>query len=262
MEQLFLRKEVQRPRAGPLPATPTCRPLRARRQEGAGAQARAGSGPRGAGQAGEPAPGGDARRAGGRTEGGGAAGPAGASAPRPPGGLQSRRPAKLPGPSGPGGAAARRRAGSARGSPPRAAMAAAVWARRATRGFLAARRRRGPTLAATVADVHRLTPEERKQIIDDLKAAGWSVASERDALHKEFSFKNFNQVSMKNASQNTKAFGFISRVALQAEKMNHHPEWFNVYNKVQITLTSHDFGGLTKKDVKLAKFIEKAAASV
>nr|XP_020138003.1 pterin-4-alpha-carbinolamine dehydratase 2 [Microcebus murinus] len=109
----------------------------------------------------------------------------------------------------------------------------------------------GPTLAATVADVHRLTPEERKQIIDDLKAAGWSVASERDALHKEFSFKNFNQ-----------AFGFISRVALQAEKMNHHPEWFNVYNKVQITLTSHDFGGLTKKDVKLAKFIEKAAASV
>uniref|UniRef100_A0A2K5DAJ2 4a-hydroxytetrahydrobiopterin dehydratase n=1 Tax=Aotus nancymaae TaxID=37293 RepID=A0A2K5DAJ2_AOTNA len=58
------------------------------------------------------------------------------------------------------------------------------------------------------------------------------------------------------------AFGFMSRVALQAEKMNHHPEWFNVYNKVQITLTSHDCGELTKKDVKLAKFIEKAAASV
>ncbi|XP_070373478.1 pterin-4-alpha-carbinolamine dehydratase 2 isoform X1 [Equus asinus] len=58
------------------------------------------------------------------------------------------------------------------------------------------------------------------------------------------------------------AFGFMSRVALQAEKMNHHPEWFNVYNKVQITLTSHDCGGLTKRDVKLAKFIEKAAASV
>ncbi|XP_053421933.1 pterin-4-alpha-carbinolamine dehydratase 2 isoform X2 [Nycticebus coucang] len=58
------------------------------------------------------------------------------------------------------------------------------------------------------------------------------------------------------------AFGFMSRVALQAEKMNHHPEWFNVYNKVQITLTSHDCGGLTKRDVKLAKFIEKAAASM
>ncbi|XP_073914911.1 pterin-4-alpha-carbinolamine dehydratase 2 isoform X8 [Castor canadensis] len=58
------------------------------------------------------------------------------------------------------------------------------------------------------------------------------------------------------------AFGFMSRVALQAEKMNHHPEWANVYNKVQITLTSHDCGGLTKRDVRLAKFIEKAAASV
>ncbi|XP_076795061.1 pterin-4-alpha-carbinolamine dehydratase 2 isoform X2 [Arvicanthis niloticus] len=60
----------------------------------------------------------------------------------------------------------------------------------------------------------------------------------------------------------TQAFGFMSRVALQAEKMNHHPEWFNVYNKVQITLTSHDCGGLTKRDVKLAQFIEKAAASL
>ncbi|XP_066128604.1 pterin-4-alpha-carbinolamine dehydratase 2 isoform X2 [Saccopteryx bilineata] len=58
------------------------------------------------------------------------------------------------------------------------------------------------------------------------------------------------------------AFGFMSRVALQAEKMNHHPEWFNAYNKVQITLTSHDCGQLTKRDVKLAKFIEKAAASI
>ncbi|XP_031540591.1 pterin-4-alpha-carbinolamine dehydratase 2 [Vicugna pacos] len=54
----------------------------------------------------------------------------------------------------------------------------------------------------------------------------------------------------------------MSRVALQAEKMNHHPEWFNVYSKVQITLTSHACGGLTKRDVQLAKFIEKAAASV
>uniref|UniRef100_A0A8C7ESR1 4a-hydroxytetrahydrobiopterin dehydratase n=1 Tax=Neovison vison TaxID=452646 RepID=A0A8C7ESR1_NEOVI len=101
------------------------------------------------------------------------------------------------------------------------------------------------------ADAHHLTAEERNQVILDLKAAGWSELHERDAIYKEFSFKNFNQ-----------AFGFMSRVALQAEKMNHHPEWFNVYNKVQITLTSHDYGGLTKRDVKLAKFIEKAAASV
>ncbi|KAK7806646.1 hypothetical protein U0070_009871, partial [Myodes glareolus] len=58
------------------------------------------------------------------------------------------------------------------------------------------------------------------------------------------------------------AFGFMSRVALQAEKMNHHPEWFNVYNKVQITLTSHDCGGLSKRDVKLAQFIDSAAAAL
>ncbi|XP_062909375.1 pterin-4-alpha-carbinolamine dehydratase 2-like isoform X7 [Mobula hypostoma] len=58
------------------------------------------------------------------------------------------------------------------------------------------------------------------------------------------------------------AFGFMTRVALQAEKMNHHPEWFNVYHKVQITLLTHDCGGLSKKDIKLAKFIEQAAASV
>uniref|UniRef100_G1T2V8 4a-hydroxytetrahydrobiopterin dehydratase n=1 Tax=Oryctolagus cuniculus TaxID=9986 RepID=G1T2V8_RABIT len=101
------------------------------------------------------------------------------------------------------------------------------------------------------ADAQWLTAEERREAVLDLKAAGWAELSERDAIYKEFSFKNFNQ-----------AFGFMSRVALQAEKMNHHPEWFNVYNKVQITLTSHDRGGLTRRDVKLAKFIEKAAASV
>ncbi|XP_010150275.1 PREDICTED: pterin-4-alpha-carbinolamine dehydratase 2, partial [Eurypyga helias] len=98
---------------------------------------------------------------------------------------------------------------------------------------------------------HWLTTEERSQVLLDLKASGWSQLDERDAIYKEFNFKNFNQ-----------AFGFMTRVALQAEKMNHHPEWFNVYNKVQITLISHDCGGLTKRDVKLAQFIDKAAASV
>ncbi|XP_015731255.1 pterin-4-alpha-carbinolamine dehydratase 2 isoform X2 [Coturnix japonica] len=66
------------------------------------------------------------------------------------------------------------------------------------------------------------------------------------------------QVSLCSAE----AFGFMTRVALQAEKMNHHPEWFNVYSKVQITLISHDCGGLTKRDLNLAQFIDKAAASV
>uniref|UniRef100_UPI00398F7AE6 pterin-4-alpha-carbinolamine dehydratase 2-like isoform X1 n=2 Tax=Pristiophorus japonicus TaxID=55135 RepID=UPI00398F7AE6 len=96
-----------------------------------------------------------------------------------------------------------------------------------------------------------LTPEEREQLLPELKAAGWEDVEDRDALFKEFSFKNFNQ-----------AFGFMTRVALQAEKLNHHPEWFNVYHKVQITLFTHDCGGLSKKDVKLAKFIEQAAASI
>lgn len=127
---------------------------------------------------------------------------------------------------------------------------AAVGARSAGR-WLAALRSPGASRAAMSSDAQWLTAEERDQLIPGLKAAGWSELSERDAIYKEFSFKNFNQ-----------AFGFMSRVALQAEKMNHHPEWFNVYNKVQITLTSHDCGGLTKRDVKLAQFIEKAAASL
>lgn len=73
----------------------------------------------------------------------------------------------------------------------------------------------------------------------------------RDAIYKEFLFKDFNQ-----------AFGFMTRIALLADKMDHHPEWFNVYNKVQITLSTHDVGGLSQKDVKLATFIETAATAV
>ncbi|GIY24591.1 hypothetical protein CDAR_498051, partial [Caerostris darwini] len=57
------------------------------------------------------------------------------------------------------------------------------------------------------------------------------------------------------------AFGFMTRVAMQAEKMDHHPEWFNVYNKVQITLSSHDVSGLSNRDVRLANFIEKSVES-
>ncbi|XP_049642761.1 pterin-4-alpha-carbinolamine dehydratase 2 [Suncus etruscus] len=130
-------------------------------------------------------------------------------------------------------------------------MAAAWGLSGPARRFLSVLRARRPGLAAMSADAHSLTAEERNQAVLELKAAGWLELSERDALYKEFTFKNFNQ-----------AFGFMSRIALQAEKMNHHPEWFNVYNKVQITLTSHDCGGLTKRDVKLANFIEKVASSV
>ncbi|XP_032805805.2 pterin-4-alpha-carbinolamine dehydratase isoform X2 [Petromyzon marinus] len=97
----------------------------------------------------------------------------------------------------------------------------------------------------------RLGQAEREAALPELTASGWLVQASRDAIHKEFLFKDFNQ-----------AFGFMSRVALQAEKMDHHPEWFNVYNKVQITLSTHDCGGLSERDVRLARFIDKAAASI
>ena len=71
---------------------------------------------------------------------------------------------------------------------------------------------------------------------------GWGVVNEK--LHKEFQFDDFNQ-----------AFGFMTRAAMEIEKMNHHPEWFNVYNKITIELTTHDAGGITKNDVNLARIL-------
>ena len=67
----------------------------------------------------------------------------------------------------------------------------------------------------------------------------------RDAIQKTFMFKDFNA-----------AFGFMTQVALAAEKMDHHPEWFNVYNKLEVTLSTHDAGGVTEKDLKLARKME------
>ncbi|XP_052806905.1 probable pterin-4-alpha-carbinolamine dehydratase [Mya arenaria] len=108
------------------------------------------------------------------------------------------------------------------------------------------------SLAKMASDAKRakLTEEERTSSLSPLKTTGWTMVEGRDAIYKEFLFKNFNE-----------AWGFMSRVALQAEKMDHHPEWFNVYNKVQITLSTHDCGGLSQRDVKLATFIESAAAA-
>ncbi|KAI0226664.1 Pterin-4-alpha-carbinolamine dehydratase 2 [Lamellibrachia satsuma] len=101
------------------------------------------------------------------------------------------------------------------------------------------------------ANQAKLSKEERSSVLTGLIQAGWTEVDGRDAIYKEFLFKNFNQ-----------AFGFMTRVAMTAEKMNHHPEWFNVYNKVQVTLSTHDVGGLSQRDVTLANFMEKAAASV
>ncbi|XGW22519.1 hypothetical protein V3C99_005053 [Haemonchus contortus] len=91
----------------------------------------------------------------------------------------------------------------------------------------------------------KLTEEQRKELLNPLMTAGWKMVDGRDAMKKSFQFKDFNE-----------AFGFMSRVALKAEKMDHHPEWFNVYNKVDITLSTHDCGGLSQNDITLAKFIE------
>ncbi len=77
--------------------------------------------------------------------------------------------------------------------------------------------------------------------------SGWSEVDDRDAIAKTFTFENFNE-----------AFGFMARVALKAEAMNHHPEWFNVWNRVEVTLSTHDAGGLTELDIELAAFMDAA----
>jgi len=86
----------------------------------------------------------------------------------------------------------------------------------------------------------RLSELEIKEELKQLSE--WSVKNEK--LHKEFKFDNFNQ-----------AFGFMTRAAMEIEKMNHHPEWFNVYNRITVELTTHDAGGITKNDVNLARIL-------
>ncbi len=78
---------------------------------------------------------------------------------------------------------------------------------------------------------------------------GWEQVPDRSAIRRSLAFNDFNA-----------AFGFMSRVAMMAEKMDHHPEWFNVYNRVEVTLATHDAGGVTERDIKLAKFIDQAAS--
>jgi len=95
--------------------------------------------------------------------------------------------------------------------------------------------------------VEKLTADERAAALKEL--AGWQLVEGRDAIQRSFKFKNFNE-----------AWGFMARVALMAEKQDHHPEWFNVYNRVDILLTTHDCNGLSERDVKLAKGIDKLVA--
>lgn len=94
-----------------------------------------------------------------------------------------------------------------------------------------------------------LSQDARKPLLAALP--GWTPVQDRDAIQKSFKFADFNA-----------AFGFMTRVALQADKVDHHPEWFNVYNRVDITLSTHDANGLTQRDIDLATFIERAAAGL
>lgn len=92
--------------------------------------------------------------------------------------------------------------------------------------------------------VAKLTEAERADLLPTLE--GWEVDAERDGIRKTFRFRDF-----------TEAFGFMASVALLAEKADHHPEWFNVYNRVEILLTTHDANGLSMRDIALARAIEQ-----
>ena len=94
--------------------------------------------------------------------------------------------------------------------------------------------------------VERLTTEARATALKELP--GWAETAGREAITRTFTFKDFNQ-----------AFGFMTRAALVAEKMDHHPEWFNVYKDVEVTLSTHDAGGVTELDIKLAEAMDKIA---
>lgn len=92
----------------------------------------------------------------------------------------------------------------------------------------------------------KLTGEARKSAL--AKIPSWTELMERDAIFKKFTFRDFSE-----------AFGFMVRAALIAEKRDHHPEWLNVYRTVEVTLSTHDAGGLTEKDIALAQAMDKLA---
>jgi 4a-hydroxytetrahydrobiopterin dehydratase len=94
----------------------------------------------------------------------------------------------------------------------------------------------------------KLTADARTAAL--AKLAGWSEVKGRDAITRKFVFKDFSE-----------AFGFMTRAALVAEKLDHHPEWFNVYKTVEVTLSTHDAGGLTELDIKLAEAMNALAGA-
>ncbi len=95
--------------------------------------------------------------------------------------------------------------------------------------------------------VARLEGDTRRRALAGLK--GWKEEAGRDAISKEFRFADFNQ-----------AFAFMTQIALKAERMDHHPEWSNVYNRVSVLLSTHECGGVSERDVDLARFIDTLGA--
>jgi|TARA_B100000530_G_C15783146_1_gene418406 4a-hydroxytetrahydrobiopterin dehydratase len=94
--------------------------------------------------------------------------------------------------------------------------------------------------------VDKLTEDQKISALTEL--SDWTLVDERDAIKRKFTFTNFNE-----------AWGFMTRIAVEAERMDHHPEWFNVWATVDITLSTHDCSGLSLRDVALARFIDKIA---
>jgi 4a-hydroxytetrahydrobiopterin dehydratase len=101
-------------------------------------------------------------------------------------------------------------------------------------------------IAGATIMAQKLTGTARSEALKQLN--GWSEVQGRDAIARKFVFKDFNA-----------AFGFMTRAALVAEKMDHHPEWFNVYKTVEVTLSTHDAGGVTELDVRLAAEMDRLA---
>ncbi|RKP12593.1 pterin-4a-carbinolamine dehydratase [Piptocephalis cylindrospora] len=96
--------------------------------------------------------------------------------------------------------------------------------------------------------VSKLSDTERSTHLPKLEQQGWKLVQGRDALTKTYTFSDFNA-----------AWGFMSRIALKADKVDHHPEWFNVYNRVEITWSTHECQGLSERDLGMVAFCEEIA---
>ena len=107
-----------------------------------------------------------------------------------------------------------------------------------------------PVLQASSPKRIKLSEDDRGESLAPLFSSGWTVLEGRDAIKKTFTFSDFSE-----------AWSFMSRVALRAEQLNHHPEWFNVYNRVEVTLSTHDCKGLSTRDITMATFMNKISSS-